>query len=349
MSGRIVFTCGGTGGHIYPLIAVAQEYDPRQVLFIGSEDREDRHIIPRYGFSFHSISVKAGKRWSFIQGVWESFRYLKKVQPPCVVSSGGYLTVSVLVAAVLLRIPILILEQNTIPGRVNRLMSSFAVMTFLSFESSRKWIRSRRVRVVGNPVRKVYHDDEFTTMLRAFKPGNGATWVVIGGSQGASALNHLFLNEFNHFLNHQDRVILVTGPAFFKDHFKRRDYQIIHDQDGIPKVFIFPYIERMDLLYRLADIVVSRSGATTLAELMAFNKKAVLIPYPYAKDDHQKDNAEAFCSHYEGSWIEEDELTFTLLKEHVSDLLKRQQGKPQSLEARVAIKHFLDHILSKRS
>lgn len=340
---KFVFTCGGTGGHIYPLIALAQCYSREDVVFIGSEDREDTHIIPKYGFEFHSISVKSAYKKSYITGIRQSLSILRKVKPSCVVSSGGYLTFSVVIAARLLRIPVVILEQNTIPGRVNRLLAHVSKHVFLSFEESRSFFSKTNTQVVGNPVRKVFLRNEASDVFKSLRIKGKRVWLVFGGSQGAEAINSLIMSQFNYFITGDDVLILITGRDYFEKYFPNTSHKVLYSQFMNPHVILFPYFESMDLLYKQADIVIGRSGATTIAEVIYFNKPAIFIPFPYSKDNHQVRNAEVFCSLYPGHMILEKNLSFSTVLNAVQTVMaSRKQENKQPENPVFKIKEYLD-------
>ena len=316
------YTCGGTGGHVYPIIAVAQELSDTECIFIGSENREDSHIIPRYGYHFKSITASNKSIFKIITGFCQARKILKQEKVTCLISSGGYLTLPVVLAAATYRLPIFLLEQNVIPGRVNRALSYLATLTCLTFEESRSFFKTQKLIVTGNPVRKIFLEDpQFKWIKEIWRP-QFPTLLVFGGSQGAKSLNTLFFEHHAHFVNSQMCLIHITGKNEFdgiKNQYKKIPKSqinimpegcLIKNSKGDIKIILMPYFEKMDWLYENVTWVVSRAGATTLAELLYFNKKAILIPYPHAKDNHQISNAQAFIKQGQGKWIPESMLTF---------------------------------------
>ncbi len=319
------YTCGGTGGHVYPIIAIAQELSDTEAIFIGSENREDSHIIPRYGYNFKSITASNNNIFKIIKGFLQARKILKQEKVTCLISSGGYLTLPVVLAAATCKLPIYLLEQNVIPGHVNRILSYIATLTCLTFEESRSFFKTSKLMITGNPVRKQFLEDTQFKWLKEIDRPQLPTMLVFGGSQGARSLNTLFFDHHAHFLSAPECLIHITGKNAFEDtknQYKKMpnlqmeslsEGSIIKNEKGDIKIILMPYFEKMDWLYENVSWVVSRAGATTLAELLYFSKKAVLIPYPYAKDNHQVFNAEAFIAKGSGKWISEDVLTFDLI------------------------------------
>jgi len=303
----IVFTCGGSGGHVYPAIAVAQELDRSDILFIGSKDREDAHIVPKYGFKFSAISSSSKNIFKILKGFFQSLFLLKKAK--VVIGSGGYLTASVILAAFFLRIPIILIEQNAKPGRVNRYLQWFATHIFLSFSPSLSYFNSKKSEIVGNPVRKTFLRDALTETFLALTLPPFPVWLVFGGSQGSDAINQLFFENKDYFLKQPLILIHLTGHRFFGQH-ANENIRISKDEKDQIKIIQMPYFESMDILYAKASLIIARSGATTVAELLYFSKPSILIPYPLAKDNHQVDNAQIIVEHGHGVMLPQAHIDF---------------------------------------
>jgi UDP-N-acetylglucosamine--N-acetylmuramyl-(pentapeptide) pyrophosphoryl-undecaprenol N-acetylglucosamine transferase len=329
---NIAYTCGGTGGHIYPLIALAQELTETHPFFIGSRDRVDRHIIPAYGFSFFSITSSNRNIFKIIQGFFQARRLLKNQKASLLVSSGGYLTLPVVLAAKSLSIPIFLLEQNSLPGRVNRSLGKFAKKICLSFESSQTYFKTKNKIVTGNPVRKIFLEDPTYISLKELTLGTAKTLLVFGGSQGAQKINALFSANYAHFMRSDMQLIHITGKNAFESAIEAskklnpkavtysHDTFWVTDAEGHVKIITTAYCEKMDWLYEHAHWVISRAGATTIAELIHFQKPAIVIPYPHAKDNHQVDNANEFVKTHLGKCLAEEDLTFDVLLREVQAL-----------------------------
>lgn len=338
----IVFTCGGSGGHVYPAIAIAQELNRPDILFIGSETREDAQIIPRYGFKFQSISSSSKNILKLFKGLLQSLRLLKQEKAHVVVGSGGYLTASVILAAFLLRIPIVLIEQNAKPGRVNRYLQCLAHKIFLSFSPSLTYFNEKKAMVVGNPVRKFFLQDTLVKEFQALTLPSIPSWLVFGGSQGAESLNELFLDQTLYFLKNPVLLIHLTGSKYFKNKPSDSPIELIKDENGIIKIIRMPYFEAMNLLYQKASLVISRSGATTVAELLYFSKPSILIPYPLAKDNHQVDNANIIVKKKNGILIHQKDLEFSKICESAL-VLESQKTEPDTNNAREIIAKYVAH------
>lgn len=316
------FTCGGTGGHVYPAVALAQAFqDSSQArpLFIGSTNRQDAQIIPKYGFLYEGIGQSSRKILDLIKAFLKAREVLKKYQVQAVIGAGGGYTAAVVVAAFTLRIPIFLLEQNAIPGRTNRYLQGMARRVYLTFPESEAYFSKSKRLCVGNPVRRYFLEDALSKAFLAEALPDLPIVLIFGGSQGAQKLNQLMADHYDYFLNHPIVAIHVTGQSYYQAHFKETPYTLLAHQ-GQTKVAVLPYFEKMDALYERVSLVICRAGATTMAELIHFQKRAVLIPFPFAKDNHQVANAKSFQSQGLGIYYEESQLTFDRLMPHFESL-----------------------------
>jgi UDP-N-acetylglucosamine--N-acetylmuramyl-(pentapeptide) pyrophosphoryl-undecaprenol N-acetylglucosamine transferase len=210
-----------------------------------------------------------------------------------VLSFGGFATVPVVLAAWVCRVPVTLFEQNAIPGRANRGLAFFSQRVCLALQGSESYFNGKAV-LVGNPVRSSYERDDVLEEVLGLRWKLGRRCLVFGGSQGAEALNMFIASEYGFFSRQSIQVIHVVGEAYYKAHFLDAPYYVGEEEDGIGYV-VLPYIKNMKRAYEWADYVISRSGATTVAELQYFKKQALLVPYPYAKDNHQVANAQVLC------------------------------------------------------
>jgi UDP-N-acetylglucosamine--N-acetylmuramyl-(pentapeptide) pyrophosphoryl-undecaprenol N-acetylglucosamine transferase len=294
--GRCVIAGGGTGGHLFPGIAVAKELERRlenaEILFVVGRKKIESEILSRYGYRAMTIDVEGlkGRGWkrgvtvmvrlpkSFLQSVF----IIREFSPALVIGMGGYSAGPICLAARFMGIPTAIHEQNSCPGLTNRLLSRFADRVFISFEESRKYFKGRALSLTGNPVRL----ELFSNKSPEIKDSGEWTILVVGGSQGARAINAAFA-ESMAYLNSRGRnpdVIHQTGET---------DYErVVEDyRDKGLKGELVPFIQDMTTAYNRADLVVSRAGATTIFELAALGKPCILIPYPHATNQHQEFNA----------------------------------------------------------
>ncbi len=311
---RVLIAAGGTGGHIYPGLTIANElkkrYPAGEILFVGTQYGLEKDIVPRAGYPLELISVQYIRRalsfdlvktgFAAVKGLVQSLRIIRQFKPDVVVGTGGYVAGPVLLAAALSRVPTLIQEQNAFPGITNRLLGRFVSAVALGYaEAERYFPKDGRVMVTGNPIRT-----EITAITRAegirrlnLRPDH-RTIVVFGGSQGGLTINRA-MRELAPRLKKEPRlqVIHQTGQRSYAD-VVREVLGISEEgigqlppsvQDGC--IRIVPYIYDMPAALAAADLVVGRAGALSIAEMTARGVPAVLIPFPYAAANHQEKNA----------------------------------------------------------
>jgi UDP-N-acetylglucosamine--N-acetylmuramyl-(pentapeptide) pyrophosphoryl-undecaprenol N-acetylglucosamine transferase len=334
---RIVIVGGGTGGHLYPGIAVAQElkrWDPRaRIMFIGSRGGLERDIVAREGYRHFEITASglARRQWReqvvamghLLQGFGEAFRVLRRVQPQVVLGLGSYVSGSVLLAAGALGIPRLIHEQNVIPGLTNRLLGRVVNRVAVSFEASVTHFPQGKVVVTGNPVRPAIRQ----VRGGAHEPNGRFHLLVIGGSQGAHRLNVAMLEALPQLADIREHLWLVhhTGSSDFAS------VEALYRKESYPGV-VHTYIQDMAREYDAADLVICRAGATTLAELTVTGKAAVLVPFPYAAHHHQEHNAQTLATVGAAEVISDQALTGSLLAERI----RHYWSHPDTLAAMAA-------------
>ncbi len=296
---KVVLAGGGTGGHVFPALALARELKTRDIeaLMIGTARGLEAAAFTAEGFSVEIIRV-GGLRGMKVQAQAKSLVLLPQAlihalallgrhRPQVVVGMGGYAAGPVSMAAVLRRIPLLIHEQNLSPGMTNRVLARVADMVAVTFEETRPLL-GREVVLTGNPVRREILEADRRKGCEAFHlDSRKVTMLVFGGSQGAHQVNRAVAEALPHLGEWQDRLQIVhaTGER---------------DRGGMEEAYrawkgearVLPFIQDMASAYAAADLVVSRAGATTIAELTALGKPALLIPYPFATNDHQRVNAE---------------------------------------------------------
>ena len=293
---RIIITGGGTGGHLFPGLAVAEEISARypraEILFVTGRRKMESEILKRSGFRQASIAVEGiqGRGWKKGMMVaaklpWSFFQALgiiRRFSPHVVFGVGGYSAGPVCLAAKVMGVPSAIHEQNSFPGLTNRLLCRWVDKAFISFEESRKCFPGGTLLLTGNPVRRELLATEGTDR----RTEGRFTILVTGGSQGAHAVNAVFV-EALHELKEKGRDVYAIHQA------GERDYAWVaeaYQQKALPGE-IFPFIHDMAEAYRRADMVVSRAGASTISELAALGKPSILVPYPYAANNHQEANA----------------------------------------------------------
>lgn len=294
---KVLIAAGGTGGHIYPGIAVAKEIMRRdassEVLFVGTSRGLEKRIVPENGFQLSlitSVGLKSVGVIGKIKGLGvlpisfiESAKLLREFKPDVVVGAGGYVSGPVLLIASLMKYPTLVMDSNALPGFTNRKLARFIDKAALTFDEALPFFGDKGV-VTGNPVRK-----EFFGVPRKER-GEKTSILVFGGSQGARAINNAMMNALPLLESRSEKLRIVhqTGEADFEKTREMYNRSRIEDHD------VRPFISDMFVEFGNADIVVCRAGATTCAELGAAGKASIMIPLPTAADDHQRKNAEAF-------------------------------------------------------
>jgi UDP-N-acetylglucosamine--N-acetylmuramyl-(pentapeptide) pyrophosphoryl-undecaprenol N-acetylglucosamine transferase len=328
---RVIIAAGGTGGHIFPGVAVAHEFKKRdpstQILFVGTARGLESKIVPREGFDLELIKIGALKGVSIFERTRSLARLpmslvaaraiLKQFKPDVVIGVGGYSSGPTLLMAALSRIPTMVVEPNAMPGFTNRVLARFVDAAALSFEEAKSYFGNRGV-VTGNPVR---HD--FAQLAKKSR-GETLNVLIFGGSQGAHAINIAIVSALPLLAAMKERLAIThqTGEADFET--VRRGYA----DAGFENADVRPFIHDMSDRFRTADVLICRSGATTAAEVSAAGKAAIFIPFPFATDDHQRKNAEAFEQSGAGRMILQKELTASRL----ADELKRLIDHPEEID-----------------
>ena len=329
---KVLFAAGGTGGHIFPAIAVAKEVlrrdEASEVLFVGTARGLETRIVPEAGFQLSLINSAGLKNVGFIgkikglsvlpKSFIEARQIIRQFRPHVVVGAGGYVSGPVLLMAAIMGVPTLVMDSNALPGFTNRQLARFVDKAALTFEASLPYFGKKGV-VTGNPVRKEFFE------VPPKKRGEVAHLLIFGGSQGARAINNAMTDALPHLAELKDRLTIThqTGEADFekiRELYSRSDY---------PMADIRPFIANMFEEFARADLVICRAGATTCAELAAAGKASIMIPLPTAADDHQRKNAEA---------LEEGGAAKMLLQadlngESLADLIRSTIGDAEMLSA----------------
>lgn len=294
MKYRVLLTTGGTGGHVYPAIAVAEQlYDKAEVLFVGSQYGPESQMVQQANIPFCGLPVKGilGRKWKALtallkmgQAVFMAKRLLQDFRPHIVVGFGSYASFAPLLAAKIKRIPIAIHEQNAIPGLTNRLLGRLASKIFLSMPDKLQVFAKNKAVYTGNPVRKSII--ELQQDIESKESTTTKRLLVMGGSLGAKTINSIVLSGLKRLHENGIEVQHQTGAndwervqSGYKE-YEKNSFQVM------------PFIENMAESYRWADLVLCRAGASSIAELAVTRKPSILIPFPHATHDHQTYNAQ---------------------------------------------------------
>ncbi|NOY77945.1 MAG: undecaprenyldiphospho-muramoylpentapeptide beta-N-acetylglucosaminyltransferase [Calditrichaeota bacterium] len=353
---------GGTGGHLFPAMAIAHEIKRRlpeaEITFWGTKRGIEAKILPTTDYSLEFIPVRGFQRrlsfgnvlfpFDLSASLMKVFRVLLSKRPKAVIGTGGYVSGPVAFVAWLLWIPVFIQEQNSYPGATTRLLARIARRVYIAFEVSKEYFANRdKLQVTGNPVRADIHRADRNEAFRrfGFSPDQPVLFVF-GGSQGARRINQLLAAILPDLLEETPvQILWATGP---------HDFEEIREKVGTnDRVKLFDFIQDMPSAYAVSSLVISRAGATTLAELAACGLPSVLIPYPFATGGHQVFNARSFESEGAAVCLLEKDLTPESLKRTLQELLrdpeklKRMGRSAQKLAKADAAKRIVDDIFTE--
>ncbi|MFZ3209528.1 MAG: undecaprenyldiphospho-muramoylpentapeptide beta-N-acetylglucosaminyltransferase [Geobacteraceae bacterium] len=366
---RLLIAGGGTGGHLFPGIAVAEEFLVRDsandVLFVGTERGIEARLIPKLGYSVELIAATGirGKNGlsqlkgmlMLLYGYSQSRAILKAFQPDLVLGVGGYASGPVVLAARGMRISRFIHEQNAIPGITNKILARVSNKVFISLEESRRFFPTGATLLTGNPVRKEILAAAGNPPQPPFDKGGRPTGrgdfhlLVFGGSAGAHSVNMAVVAALP-FLRHIGERLYITHQTGENDLSEVRE---AYKREGV-QALVVPFIDDMAAAYSAADLVVCRAGATTIAEVTACGKACIFIPYPFAVDDHQRRNAEALLKEGAGFMLLEQELSGERLAQKVLELVddpprvERTAENARKLARLDAAEVIVDEMLKQR-
>ena len=327
---KVVIAGGGTGGHLFPGLAIAEEFKNRdgytEVTFVGTEYGIEARVIPREGYPIKFlraegfVGVSAAKKIKAVMKMFfsivDSYRIIKVVRPDIVIGVGGYASGTIVLTAFLMSIPTMILEQNSIPGLTNKILGKFVDRVCITYQESISFFPRAKAFLTGNPVRMQILKGGIESAYNLFSLQKGLfTIFAFGGSAGARSINRALVDALNYIYDLKDKIQFLHQTGI-KDYENTRE---AYRKSGF-KGTITPFIYQMGEAYAVADIVISRAGATTLAELTALGKPAILIPYPYAAGRHQEFNARKLLEINAAKMILDSELKGESLAHAIREL-----------------------------
>lgn len=339
---RVLIAGGGTGGHVIPALAIARELRDAadaEVRFVGTARGLETRLVPEAGFPLELIHVGQLKNVSVATrlrtlmdlplGIGRCVNLLRSFQPDVVVGVGGYASGPAMMAAILLRVPTLAFEPNAVPGLANRLVGRLVSAAAVNFEETRRYFR--RARVTGTPVRP-----EFFAIGKK-TPGDTRRLLVFGASQGARIFNELIPKIMERLLNTVPALDVVHQTGGRHGESTLAIYHCVGV--GLERVKVTPYLDDMAAQFAAADLILCRSGASTIAELSAAGRASVLVPFPQAADDHQRKNADAFVAAGAAEMIVEAELNEERLLNTLQQLLADDSRRQEMGERARALAH----------
>lgn len=333
---RAIITGGGTGGHIYPALAVARALKEKgwDILYIGSKGGLERRLVPDEGFSYQEVEVLPLPRKLNIalfkailltcRGFFQARDLIKEYKPDIILGTGGFVAGPVVLAGSLRNIPTIIHEQNVYPGFTNRLLSYSVDKVALNFADAERYFSKKaknKLVVTGNPIRRVILETDREKGLKAFKLNkNKKTIFVFGGSQGSASINEAMFEIYYKLRDNDWQIIHITGEKNYQDIINELNDRGLNPVKN-KNIKIMPYLKEIELAYAAADLIVYRAGATGLAEITACGIPAILVPYPYAAGNHQEYNARSLADHGAAIVIADDKLNGELLFRKISELI----------------------------
>jgi UDP-N-acetylglucosamine--N-acetylmuramyl-(pentapeptide) pyrophosphoryl-undecaprenol N-acetylglucosamine transferase len=338
-SPKVIVSGGGTGGHIFPAIAIANaiklKYPNADILFVGAEGRMEMEKVPKAGYPIEGLWISGIQRkltlsnllfpLKLIYSLWKSREIIKRFKPDICIGVGGFASGPLLKAATWTEIPTLIHESNSYPGITNKLLGKSVGTVCVAFNDMQKFFpKAKSLVVTGNPVRQEILNTEGKRKYALDKfglDGNKPVILSIGGSQGARSINHAIDADLERFVEKEYQLLWQTGSFYTQESNLR--LQAI----GSHLLRAHEFIYDMDLAYAVADVIISRSGAMSVTEMSIVGKPCVLIPFPFAAEDHQTENAMALVNNNAGILVKDSEVKqklFPTIDMLLSDSEKRE-------------------------
>ena len=313
---KIILSGGGTGGHIYPAIAIANElkkrYPESEFLFVGAQDRMEMEKVPQAGYKIEGLWISGLQRslslknmmfpFKLISSLWKSRKIVKKFRPDVVIGTGGFASGPLLKVASGRKIPALIQEQNSYAGITNKLLSKQVQKICVAYDNMERFFPKGKIIKTGNPVRQDLLEikSKRAEAKAFFQLQEGVkTILIIGGSLGATRINQLIEKELDFFKEQNVQLVWQCGKFYYQEYKKHNE---------LAHVQVHQFVNKMDLAYAAADIIISRAGASSVSELCIVGKPVIFIPSPNVAEDHQTKNALSITEKGAGILIRENEL-----------------------------------------
>ena len=326
---RVIITAGGTGGHIYPAISILnkiKEKEPNsEFLYIGTHNRMEKDIVPSLGYDFKSIEIygfsKKNIKLDFknigliYKAYKKSLKIIKEFKPDIVIGVGGYVTFPVIMAAHKLKIKTFLHEQNSIPGKSNKFLIKYADKIGLSFADSSKYFPKDKWILTGNPCSENALNIKATSRTKYGLSYDKKSILIVQGSLGSEVINNKMLPFLQNIDKEQYEVLYVTGKNYYEKYSKNKFSK---------NVKVVPYVENLSSLLKDIDLIITRAGASTIAEITSLGLPAILIPSPYVANNHQYYNALSLKNANAAELIEQKDLDEKTLKETINKILNNK-------------------------
>lgn len=323
---RVIITAGGTGGHIYPALAILKKIEEKEpdseFLYIGTHNRMEKDIVPNAGYDYVSLEIYGFSKSQIARDIKNVFliskaykkclNIMKEFKPDIVIGVGGYVTYPVIKAANKLKIKTFIHEQNSIPGKSNRALAKKVSMIGVSFEDSKKYFDESKTYLTGNPCAENAIDIKAVSKTKYGLSTGKNSVLIVQGSLGSKVMNDKMLSFLQNIDDENYEVLYVTGKNYYEEYSKNKFSK---------NVKVVPYVDNLSALMKDIDLIITRAGASITSEIMALEKPSIFIPSPYVANNHQYYNALSIKNAHAGEMIEEKDLTPTLLKEKINNIL----------------------------
>ncbi|CAM1367797.1 UDP-N-acetylglucosamine--N-acetylmuramyl-(pentapeptide) pyrophosphoryl-undecaprenol N-acetylglucosamine transferase [Tenacibaculum sediminilitoris] len=352
---NVIISGGGTGGHIYPAIAIANEikvrYPEANILFVGAKDKMEMEKVPQAGYDIEGLWISGIQRrltlknllfpFKLLSSLWKAYQIIRKFKPDVAVGTGGFASGPTLMVANKKGIPTLIQEQNSYPGITNKLLGKRAQKICVAYDNLERFFSEEKIVKTGNPVRqdllfihtKIEEGKEFFEL-----DTSKITILILGGSLGARKINQLVEANLDFFKRQGVQLIWQCGKLYFEEYKK---------YDELENIQVHQFLNRIDLAYAAADFIVSRAGASSVSELCIVGKPTIFIPSPNVAEDHQTKNAKSIADKHGALVVKENELdTFPV----VLETLLKDKGKQESLSENInelALPNATNHIVNE--
>jgi len=357
---NLLVAASGTGGHIFPALAVSKEVeDDWDIYWLGSHHRLDANFIPQK-YNLRTLNIKTPRKNIFLfyqyfvilMSTFQIIRILKEKKINLVFTTGGYISAPTIIASKLLRIPIIIHESNLIPGMVTKYFGFLCNYVLLGFKKTNSYLKNCKTIFTGTPLREEFYK---SNLLPAWVPqGKGPLLIVMGGSQGAKAINQILYESLEFLMKKQFRIVHIIGES------NKDSFHLKNSKNYVQKKFT----NEIAALIQNCDLVISRSGAGTINELIETKKPSILIPYPYSKNNHQQKNAMILSESGGSILMNQNKISKEVFEEtlervfkikakngknyyEILDLMKKNMKNDNKFKAKIEIKKFINYFLKE--
>ena len=357
---NLLIAASGTGGHIFPALAVAKKLDKYwNINWLGVKERLDSQFVPKE-YNLSTVNIKTPKKnifivFQYLKILMSSFhiiKVLKEKKINLVFTTGGYISAPTIVAAKILKIPVIIHESNLIPGMVTKYFGFLCNFVFTGFKETNSYLKNCKTIFTGTPLREQFY--KFNLLPDWVPVGDGPLLVVMGGSQGAQGINQIFFQSLEYLIKNNFRIVHITGADNLQDN------EILNYKNYVQKRFT----NDMAALMQNCDLVISRSGSGTINELIQTCKPSILIPYPYSKNNHQEKNAMLLSSIGGSILINQNRISKAFFEEtlkrifkirskkgkynyEILDLMKKNMKKNNLMKSKIEIKRLINYFLKE--